>query len=212
VREFRATTLEESPMSPEQAPGQQPAAPTPTSGGGPRRLGAAAVAAIAAVSFVVAGVGGYLVGHRNGSDSGTTAGYSDGVAVGRAQATARYQPGQDGYQAIYTKGKAAGEAQGQQSGAAQGQSVGFEQGQKVGVQTGDSEGVRQGAAAVLGGFSTWTADGFYVVTMAAGTDPGVPYTISSRTQLQPGTSYQICSDASGGAAQQLCSSPVAPTG
>jgi hypothetical protein len=202
-------------MSAHQQPGPQPAQPTPPRGGGARRLGTGAVAAIAAVSFAVAGVGGYLIGHHNGKDSGTTAGYSDGVAVGRAQETARYQPGQAGYLAIYAKGKAAGEAagqaQGQQSGEAQGQKVGFDQGQKVGIQSGDSEGVKQGAAAVLGGFTTWADGAFYVVTMAAGTDPGVPYTVSSRTQLQPGTSYQICSDANGGASQ-LCQSPVTPTG
>lgn len=114
----------------------------------------------------------------------------------------------EGKRLSIASGQAAGNAQGQQAGEVQGKKVGFEQGQRQGVTTGDSEGVRQGAAAVLGGFDSWADGSYYIVTMAAGTETGVPYTISSRTQIQPGTNYRVCQSNEGNATQ-LCESPVA---
>lgn len=174
-----------------------------------RRLSLGAVIGIALAVLVVAGVGGYLIGHEKGEDAGDTS----GVAAGKQDALANYQPGQPGYQKIYAAGQQAGfakgKAQGVQAGKAQGEKqgkqVGFEQGDRQGIATGDSEGVRQGAAAVLGGFDTWTDGAYYVITMEAGTSDSVAYTIDTRTQLQPGTDYRICQS---GGATQLCESPV----
>jgi hypothetical protein len=196
-----------TPMPDASAPG------TPPSGagapGGGRRLSLGAVIGIALAVLVIAGVGGYLIGHSKGESSGDTSGYAKGVAAGKAQVQANYEPGKPGYQAIYAKGQAAGTAQGQRQGEAQGQKVGFEQGQRAGVTTGQSDGVKQGAAAVLDGFNTWTEGAYYVITMAAGTETGVPYTIDTRTQLQSGTNYRICQQ---GGATQLCESPVSGGG
>lgn len=186
------------------APGTNP----PATGGEGTRLSIGAVVGIALAVLVLAGVGGYLIGHNKGESSGDSKGYASGVAAGKQQALANYQPGQPGYKQIYAAGQRAGTAQGQQAGEAQGKKVGFEQGQRQGVTTGDSEGVRQGAAAVLGGFDAWTDGSFYIVTMAAGTETGVPYTISSRVQIHPGTNYRVCQSNEGNATQ-LCESPVA---
>ncbi|HZV72343.1 MAG TPA: hypothetical protein VFF79_01390 [Conexibacter sp.] len=202
-------------MSDVAPPGETPGATQagtnpPASAGGGTRLSIGAVVGIALAVLAIAGVGGYLIGHSKGESSGD----STGVAAGKQDVLATYQPGQPGYQKIYTAGKQAGFAQGKQQGEqagktqgeAQGKQVGFEQGDKQGITTGDSEGVRQGAAAVLGGFGTWTVGSYYVVTMEAGTSAGVAYTIGTRTQLQQGTNYRICQS---GGSTQLCESPVA---
>jgi len=170
------------------------------------RLSLAAVAGIVVVVLAAAGIGGYLIGHNKGESSGDSKGYASGVAAGKAQVTAEYQPGKPGYETIYAAGKQAGFSKGNAQGQAQGKKVGFQQGQKQGITTGDSEGVRQGAAAVLGGFDTWDEGSYYVITMEAGTSDDVAYTIDTRTQLQPGTSYRVCQS---GGATQLCESPVA---
>jgi len=213
-------------------PDQQPTRVTPPPGaagtGGPaaqppgagerRSFSAGALAAVAVAVLVIAGVGGYLIGHSSGDDSGQKSGYDKGFAAGQEQVHAQYRPGQQAYETIYEKGKAdgvaegrkQGEAQGQRSGEAQGQRVGFEQGQRQGITTGESEGVRQGAAAVLGGFGSWTDGAFYIVTVGASDTAGVPYTITSRTQLQPDTDYKLCDD---GGSQQVCqSAATAATG
>jgi len=183
------------------APGTDPAA---TDGEG-KRLSIGAVIGIALAGLVIAGVGGYLIGHNKGENSGDSKGYAAGVAAGKQQVQANYEPGKPGYQTIYDAGAQAGHAKGEKAGQQQGKQVGFEQGHKQGVTTGQDEGVKQGAAAVLGGFNTWTEGAYYVITMAAGTTDGVAYTIDTRTQLQSGTNYRICQQ---GGATQLCESPV----
>lgn len=189
--------------------GGAPAPGTPSSGGEGKRLSIGAVIGIALAVLVVAGVGGYLIGHNEGESSGDSKGYAEGVTAGKQQVLANYQPGESGYEAIYKAGakhgKAKGEQQGQAQGEAEGKKVGFEQGQKQGITTGEGEGVKQGAAAVLGGFNTWTEGAYYVITMEAGTSDGVAYTIDTRTQLQSGTNYRVCQS---GGATQLCESPV----
>lgn len=189
--------------------GGAPAPGTPSNGGAGKRLSIGAVIGIALAVLVVAGVGGYLIGHDKGESSGDSKGYAEGVTAGKQQVLANYQPGQPGYHEIFKAGAnagiAKGQKQGQAQGEAQGKKVGFEQGQRQGVTTGEDEGVKQGAAAVLGGFNTWTEGAYYVITMEAGTSDGVPYTIDTRTQLQSGTNYRICQQ---GGATQLCESPV----
>lgn len=183
-----------------------------------RTFSAGALAGVAAAVLVVAGVGGYLIGHSSGDDEGTKsgkqAGYQKGLEEGRAEVTAEYQRGQPAYKQIFDAGKAKGfregmaqgTAQGERTGEAQGERTGFEQGQRVGVSTGESEGVRQGAAAVLGGFQTWTDGAFYIVTVGASQTAGVPYTITSRSQIQPGTNYKLCG---GGGSSQICQTAAA---
>lgn len=199
-------------------PDQQPTRVTPPAGaagapgtGDRKTYSAGVLAAIAVAVLVIAGLGGYLIGHSSGDDSGQKSGYDKGFTAGQEQVHAQYRPGQQAYETIYARGKAEGvaegtkqgQAEGQRSGEAQGQRVGFEQGQRQGVSTGEAEGVRQGAAAVLGGFSEWTDGAFYIITMRPSETEGVAYEITSRTQLQPDTDYKLCDD---GGSQQVCQS------
>jgi hypothetical protein len=183
------------------------------------------LAAVAVAVLVIAGLGGYLIGHSSGDDegeksgeaSGQQAGFQRGLEQGRTEGAAPFQRGESGYKLIYDAGKAKGvqiglkrgtaqgEKAGERTGEAEGERVGFEQGQRQGVTTGEAEGVRQGAAAVLGGFNSWTDGAFYIVTVGASSTAGVPYTVTSRTQIQPGTDYKLCSD--GGS--QICQTPTA---
>lgn len=199
---------------PGATPGDTP--PAGTDGEG-TRLSIGAVIAIAVAVLAIAGVGGYLIGHSEGEKSGDTKGYDDGIAAGKAQVEAEYERGGPGYREIFdagkqlglAQGKAQGEKTGRAEGKAQGKRVGFEQGERQGVRqgvaTGQAEGVRQGAAAVLGGFDNWTTGAYYVITMTGSDEAGVPYAISSRTQLQPGTDYHLCNS---GGSQTLCESPA----
>ena len=187
------------------APGTTP----PATDGDGKRLSIGAVIGIAIAVLVIAGVGGYLIGHDKGESSGNSKGYAEGVTAGKQQVQANYEPGKPGYQTIYDAGAqhghAKGQKQGQKQGEAQGKKVGFQQGHEQGVTTGEDEGVKQGAAVVLGGFNTWNEGAYYVITMEAGSADGVPYTIDTRTQLQSGTNYRVCQS---GGATQLCESPV----
>lgn len=193
-------------------PGDTPGAPDASGTGGGTRLSLGAVIAIAVAVLAVAGVGGYLIGHSKGETSGDTKGYDEGLAAGKADVEAEYQRGAAGYRAIFIAGKRVGYAvgvrRGKRVGTARGEQkgekVGFEQGDKQGITTGQSEGVRQGAAAVLGGFDSWTTGAYYVVTMGGSDEAGVPYVIASRTLVQPDTSYRLCA----GGTSQLCQSPV----
>lgn len=197
-----------------EVPGGTPPRSTPPSRAS-RGLGGGAVAGIAILAFVIAGLGGYFLGHSKGEDSGKTSGYEDGVAAGRAQVEKNYRPGEQGYEVIFArgrhegaaigrrKGEAAGEAAGERTGFAEGRRAGFEAGQRVGITTGEAEGVTQGANAVLGGFDDWTQGAYYIVTASPGTETGVPFTLASRKQVEPATNYHLCSDGS------LCEAPVA---
>lgn len=197
-----------TPGSPQPgAPGS--GAPQP-GGAGPAdgtRFSVGAVIGIAVAVLAIAGVGGYLIGHNAGESSGDSAGYAQGLADGKRQVEANFKAGQPGYERIFAAGRAEGVAAGKKAGEKQGERVGFEQGERQGISTGQSEGVRQGASAVLGGFDSWTDGAYYIITMSSGN--AVPYAISSRTQIEPGTSYQLCSDGGG---QHLCEAPVSSGG
>lgn len=211
------TVTRENEMSTSQPPQQGEPNRPPEPEQRRRTFSVGALAGVAAAVLVVAGVGGYLIGHSSGDDAGTKsgkqAGYQEGLEKGRAEVTAEYQRGQPGYNQIFDAGRAQGfdegmsrgTAQGERTGEAQGQRTGFEQGQRVGVSTGQSDGVRQGAAAVLGGFDTWADGAFYIVTVGASQTAGVPYTITSRSQMQAGTNYKLCD---GGGGSQICQTAV----
>jgi hypothetical protein len=199
----------------------QPGQAQPPGGGQRRTFSAGVLAAVAIAVLVIAGLGGYLIGHSSGDSEGTKsgeeagqqAGFQEGVEKGRLEGRAEFARGTPGYQAIFDAGKAEGvkvgtaqgERTGEAQGRAQGQRVGFQRGEQVGISTGQAEGVRQGAAAVLGGFTNWTDGAYYLVTVGASSTDGVPYTITSRSQLQPDTSYQLCQQGGG---QQVCSAPA----
>lgn len=158
-------------------------------------------AVIAVIVLAGIGVGGYAVGHKAADASGH---FDDGLAKGRSQ----YQPGTPGYQAIYRAGAAAGNKAGKRTGLAQGTKVGLEKGTKQGKLKGEAQGIQSGSAEALGNFGSWQAGNFYVVKVAAGTAPGVAYTVDSRKPVSPGQLYGICANDS----NFICSRPAPPTG
>lgn len=120
---------------------------------------------------------------------------------GKAVEKKNYDPGKDGYNEIYAAGAKSGTAAGQRAGQAQGQKEGEAKGTEKGKSQGVAEGTADGAAAALGNFSTWSTSTPYVVTMDQGSGD-VPYTVASRTLMQPDTFYKICSSGTG-----VCSEP-----
>lgn len=156
-------------------PGQYTTEPDPPKSGGPGPgwwVGAIVVA-------LLLGAGGYLLGQSNGESSEKD----------------KYAAGQPAYQQIYDQGFAAGQgkgqAQGQQQGAAEGKKAGFEEGQA----SGKAEGTAAGADQALGGFNSWEPGAPYIVRVQQGPSKEVPWTITTRTQMQEGTAYALCQDA-----------------
>lgn len=129
---------------------------------------------------------------------------------GKAVEKKNYDPGKDGYNEIYAKGAADGNAAGQKSGEASGQAQGEKEGVAKGTEKGQAEGeatgTADGASQALGGFSSWSTDSPYVVTMDSGSGD-VPYVVQNRTQMEPDTNYKICSSGSG-----ICTSQVTTSG
>lgn len=115
---------------------------------------------------------------------------------GKAVEKKNYEEGQDGYNEIYNAGAASGAAAGKKAGQAQGQKSGEAEGTEKGKQQGVAEGTADGAAAALGNFSNWSTTTPYVITMDQGSGD-VPYTVASRTLMQPDTFYKICASGSG---------------
>ena len=212
--------------APEQS--SVPATPPP---GGQRRVGMGVLAAAVIGALVVAGAGGYLIGHGKGEDSGKEDGIAQGRREGIIATAARYRPGQPEYVLIYDAGQRAGkktgeragqrtgeqegektgekegEQAGQKTGEKEGRQIGFQQGEKkgeaAGEATGESEGIASGSSAVLNGFDTWAAGGLYVVTMQRGQD--VPYVVSTRHLMEPALNYRLCQSNP----QKLCEAPEA---
>ena len=203
------------------APEQSSVPATPPQEGG-RRVGMGVLAAAVVGALVVAGAGGYLIGHGKGEDSGKEDGIAEGKAEGRRQGiiatAARYRPGQPEYVLIYDAGARAGkksgeragqktgeqegEQAGQKTGEKEGQQIGFQQGEKkgeaAGEATGETAGIASGSDAVLNGFDTWGAGALYVVTMQPGQD--VPYVVATRHLMEPELNYRLCQSN----AQKLC--------
>ncbi|MBJ7354057.1 MAG: hypothetical protein JHC98_04465 [Thermoleophilaceae bacterium] len=128
---------------------------------------------------------------------------------GKALEKKNYEPGKDGYNEIYAegakRGNAAGEAAGTASGQKEGEKAGKEAGKSEGIAEGtekgkaegQAEGEAEGASQALGGLSSWSTTAPYVVQMENGPSSDVPYTVSSRTPMQPGIFYKICSSGQG---------------
>ena len=124
---------------------------------------------------------------------------------GKAMEQKNYDPGEAGYNEIYAegakKGNAAGEASGTETGKEEGKKAGKAEGVAEGTEQGKAEGVAEGtadgASQALGGLSSWSTTAPYVVQMEEGPSQDVPYTVSSRTAMQPGIFYKICSSGQG---------------
>lgn len=115
---------------------------------------------------------------------------------GKAVEKKNYDPGKDGYNEIYAAGAKSGTAAGTKAGQAQGQKEGEAKGTEKGKQQGVAEGTADGAAAALGNFSSWSTSTPYVITMDQGSGD-VPYSVASRTLMQPDTFYKICASGTG---------------
>jgi hypothetical protein len=120
---------------------------------------------------------------------------------GKAIEKKNYDPGKDGYNAIYAQGAAAGGAAGkkagEKSGKEKGVAEGTEEGQKAGQLEGETEGQKSGASAALGGFSDWDTGVPYATIFEHGPSEEIPFAIKSRTLFQPGTLYKICDSGNG---------------
>jgi hypothetical protein len=124
---------------------------------------------------------------------------------GKAIEKKNYDPGKSGYNEIYAEGakngNAAGEASGtkagEKKGTAKGEAEGEAQGTEKGKAEGEAQGTADGASQALGGLGTWSTTAPYVVQMEQGPSSDVPYTVSSRTPMQPGIFYKICSSGQG---------------
>ncbi len=136
-----------------------------------------------------------------------------GYFFGKSQGERAYDPGSDGYSAIYDKGYAAGQQAGDASGQATGQKSGEAAGKQAGLEEGAKQGRAQGtadgASTALGGFSSWQmGDDFYVVQLSAGPQSEIPYVVSSRVLMDPTLEYTPCQDDPG----DLCTFPRPSTG
>lgn len=124
---------------------------------------------------------------------------------GKAVEKKNYEEGKDGYNEIYNAGAASGTAAGTKAGKEQGQKEGQQQGEAEGTEKGKQEGVAEGTAdganQALGNFSSWNTSTPYVILMGTGSGD-VPYSISSRTLMQPDTFYKICASGQG-----VCTEP-----
>jgi hypothetical protein len=152
------------------------------------------------------------------------AGYALGNSRGVSSTEDEYAEGQPKYEEIYnagaTAGTTVGEAAGQQKGektgrvegVAAGEKAGFEKGEEAGKQEGleegQAEGRESGATAALG-FSSWQTGVPYIVRVQQSQTADVPYTISTRTLMEEGEAYALCS----GSTTQVCvKTESAPSG
>lgn len=174
-----------------------PSTPSPSSSSSGKPGTGWWIGAVAAA--LVLAVGGYVLGHSTGVSSTED----------------EYAEGQPKYEEIYNAGAAAGtnvgEAAGQKQGRAQGvaagQKAGFEQGEEAGKKAGEAAGLEQGQAegrqagsqAALG-FSSWQTGVPYIVRVEESQTADVAYTISTRTLLEEGKAYALCT----GSTTQVC--------
>lgn len=147
------------------------------------------------------------------------AGYALGNSRGVSSTEDEYAEGQPKYEEIFnagatagtTVGEAAGEKSGEKTGRAEGvaagQKAGFEKGEEAGEEKGKQEGLEQGqaegreagATAALG-FSSWQTGVPYIVRVEQSQTADVPYTISTRTLMEEGKAYALCT----GSTTQVC--------
>lgn len=126
--------------------------------------------------------------------------------LGQSQEKKKYDAGQPAYNAIYKAGVDSGDAAGTKKGTEQGQeegeAKGTEQGKKSGLKEGTEQGQeqgintgqQQGASEALGGLSNWSTDTPYIVEFNTGPNANIPFAVDTRTQMQPGILYKICSN------------------
>lgn len=114
-----------------------------------------------------------------------------GQSIGEGNEADRYAVGEPAYQAIYDQGFAAGQGEGEATGQAEGAEAGKKAGFQEGEAAGEAKGTKAGAEAALGGFDDWVSGAPYIIRVKPGTGD-VPWVISTRTQMQPGTDYALC--------------------
>lgn len=167
------------PPAPSQVPAEG-AAPPPGAYPPPRSRPSGGWWAAAVAAVVLALAGGYAFGHSKGEDAKAD----------------EYAKGASGYEAIYADGLAAGKKQGEQAGQATGQAegakAGFEKGKSQGTAEGTAAGTADGAKAALGGLTDWDTNAQYIVRVAEGPSPAIPFVISTRTEMQTGNKYSLC--------------------
>jgi hypothetical protein len=162
------------------APDGAPAPPGASPSGRPSTGWWAGAAALAILTLVV----GYAVGNSRGKSSERD----------------NYEAGAPGYQAIYDQGSAAGRREGVAVGKRQGARVGAQAGEVAGRRAGfekgeaagEARGTQEGASAALGNLTDWDTDDHYIIRVAEGASPDVPYTIATRTAMKAGDAYALC--------------------
>lgn len=179
-----------------------PPPPTPSSSSSSGRPGTGWwVGAVAAV--LVLAVAGYALGHSRGVSS-TEDEYAEGQPkyeeIYNAGAAAGTTVGQAaGEQQGEKTGRAAGVAAGEKAGFERGEQAGKQAGEKAGLAEGQAEGRQAGAQAALG-FSSWQTGVPYIVRAGTSQTADVPYTISTRTLMEVGKAYALCT----GSTTQVC--------
>lgn len=150
------------------------------------------------------------------------AGYALGHSTGVSSTEDEYAEGEPKYEEIFNAGASAGtevgESAGKKQGVAAGEKAGFERGEEEGKQEGEkageaagleqgqAEGRKSGASAALA-FSTWNTGAPYIVRVQESDTADVPYSVSTRTQMDPGKAYALCT----GSATDVCVKTEAST-
>lgn len=180
-----------------------PSSPTPSSSGRPATVWWAGAVA----SALVLAVAGYALGHSTGTSSA-----EDEYAKGQPKYEEIYNAGAAagtnvGESAGEKEGEAAGRKAGREAGIARGEQVGLERGEAKGKQEGLTEGQAEGreaGATTALAFTSWNTGAPYIVRVTQGKTANVPFQVATRTQMEPGTAYELCQ----GSASQVCSKPV----
>jgi len=129
-----------------------------------------------------------FVGGRTAADPAGE--YERGVAagerLGRQEARAALAEGEEHYERIFARGRAAGVAEGRRSGRA------------AGLRRGRALGRQDAFGSFPGG---WQVDRWYVVSVTRG-DDGARYGVGARVRVEPGQWYGLCDG--GRARDRIC--------